>query len=41
MKALLADLESLTTDTASPEDFVDLGEVHAFAPETLDGECSA
>lgn len=41
VKALLADLETLTTDTASPEDFVDLGETHAFTPETLDGECSA
>jgi sulfite reductase (NADPH) hemoprotein beta-component len=41
VKALLADLEPLTTDTAAPEDFVDLGETHAFTPETLDGECSA
>jgi sulfite reductase (NADPH) hemoprotein beta-component len=41
VKALLADLESLTLDTASAEDFVDLGDTHTFAPETLEGECSA
>ena len=41
VKALLADLESLRADTASADDFVDLGDTQAFAPETLDGECSA
>jgi sulfite reductase (NADPH) hemoprotein beta-component len=41
VKGLLADLEGLTPDTATPEDFVDLGDTRAFAPETLDGECSA
>ena len=39
--ALLADLETLTVDSATPLDFVDLGETQAFAPEVLDGECSA
>jgi len=41
VKGLLADLEGLTPETATPEDFVDLGDTLAFAPETLDGECSA
>jgi sulfite reductase beta subunit-like hemoprotein len=41
LKAALADLESLTEDTADPLDFIDLAEDKAFAPEVLDGECSA
>jgi len=41
VKALLADLEKLTEADALPEDFIDLAEDHAFAPEVLDGECSA
>ena len=41
LKATLADLEVLTEHTAVPEDFIDLGESAAFAPEVLDGECSA
>jgi sulfite reductase (NADPH) hemoprotein beta-component len=41
MKALLADLERLSEADALPEDYVDLGEDRAFAPEVLDGECSA
>jgi hypothetical protein len=28
-------------DSAMPIDFVDLGETQTFAPEVLDGECSA
>jgi sulfite reductase (NADPH) hemoprotein beta-component len=40
VKALLADLEPLTPETARPEDFVDLAEDHAFAPETMEGECA-
>jgi sulfite reductase beta subunit-like hemoprotein len=40
VKALLADLEPLTAETAKPEDFIDLAEDHAFAPETMDGECA-
>ena len=39
--SLLADLASLTPDTATAADFVDLGESAEFTPETLDGECSA
>jgi sulfite reductase beta subunit-like hemoprotein len=41
VKDALADLEPLTDADARPEDFVDLGEDHAFAPEVMDGECSA
>jgi sulfite reductase beta subunit-like hemoprotein len=41
LKAALADLETLTEDTAEPSDFIDLAEEKAFAPEVLDGECSA
>jgi sulfite reductase beta subunit-like hemoprotein len=40
VKALLADLEPLTPEEAKPEDFVDLAEDHAFAPETSEGECA-
>ena len=41
VKTTLADLEALTDATAQPEDFIDLAEDHAFAPEVMDGECSA
>ncbi|HEV3486489.1 MAG TPA: hypothetical protein VG106_13855, partial [Vicinamibacterales bacterium] len=40
VKALLRDLETLTPETASPDDFVDLAEDTAFTPEVMDGECS-
>ena len=40
VKKLLADLEPLTPETVRPEDFVDLAEDHAFAPETSEGECA-
>jgi sulfite reductase beta subunit-like hemoprotein len=41
VKEVLADLERLTEETATPEDFIDLGELHAFAPEVMDGECAS
>jgi sulfite reductase beta subunit-like hemoprotein len=41
LKAALAGLETITEETAHPDDFIDLAEDHAFAPEVLDGECSA
>jgi sulfite reductase (NADPH) hemoprotein beta-component len=41
VKEVLSDLEHLTEADARPEDFIDLAEDHAFAPEVLDGECSA
>jgi sulfite reductase (NADPH) hemoprotein beta-component len=37
----LVDLEKLTADTATPDDYIDIGEDHSFTPEVLDGECSA
>jgi len=40
VKEALADLELLTEASASPSDFVDLGEADAFNPEVLEGECS-
>lgn len=40
VKRLLADLEPLSPDDARPEDFIDLAEDHAFAPETSEGECA-
>ncbi len=40
VKAAIADLESLTEETAVAEDFIDLGEVTAFSPEVMDGECA-
>ena len=41
VKIELADLERMTIDDVVPDDFVDLGEAGEFAPEVLDGECSA
>ena len=40
VKAAIADLEPLTEETAVAEDFIDLGEVTAFSPEVMDGECA-
>lgn len=40
VKTLLADLEPLRAEDAKPEDFIDLAEDHAFAPETSEGECA-
>ena len=28
-------------ETAKPEDVIDLAENHAFAPETMEGECAS
>jgi sulfite reductase beta subunit-like hemoprotein len=41
VKERLADLEHLTAADAQPEDYIDLAEDHEFAPEVMDGECSA
>ena len=41
VKAVLADLESLTANDARATDFVDLGEEAEFRVETMEGECSA
>jgi sulfite reductase beta subunit-like hemoprotein len=41
VKARLADLEKLQPGDAVAADFIDLAEATEFAPEVLDGECSA
>jgi hypothetical protein len=40
IKLLLADLEAMTTDAATPDDYVDLGETKTFVPEVTEGECA-
>jgi sulfite reductase (NADPH) hemoprotein beta-component len=40
VKTLLADLETLTAQSAGETDYVDLAETTAFRPETTDGECA-
>ena len=40
VKALLSDLESLTSETATETDYIDLAETTAFRPSTTDGECA-
>lgn len=40
VKAVLADLESMTSATATDADYIDLAETTAFRPETMDGECA-
>jgi len=40
VKALLSDLEALTSETANELDYVDLAETEAFRPETTAGECA-
>ena len=37
----LRDLEALKVEDAVPDDFVDLAETAEFAPEVMEGECSA
>ncbi|HJZ75227.1 MAG TPA: nitrite/sulfite reductase [Vicinamibacterales bacterium] len=41
VKATIGDLERLDAKDAGADDFVDLGEASEFAPEVMDGECSA
>ena len=41
VKATLADLERMTPEEATEQDFIDLAEVSAFNPQVMDGECSA
>jgi len=41
IKILLADLERMTADTASAEDYIDLAETKEFVPETMEGECAS
>jgi sulfite reductase (NADPH) hemoprotein beta-component len=37
----LKDLAELLATSMGPDDYIDLGETQAFAPEIMDGECSA
>ena len=37
----LKDLALLLPNETTDQDFIDLGETHTFAPEVMDGECSA
>jgi sulfite reductase (NADPH) hemoprotein beta-component len=41
VRLTLADLERMTLLDATPTDYVDLAESAEFAPEVMDGECSA
>jgi sulfite reductase (NADPH) hemoprotein beta-component len=38
---VLKDLAELVPQETTPEDFIDLGEDQAFAPEVMDGECAS
>jgi sulfite reductase beta subunit-like hemoprotein len=40
VKALLADLETFSSASASADDYVDLAETAAFTPEVMEGECA-
>jgi sulfite reductase (NADPH) hemoprotein beta-component len=41
VKDLLADLDRMTAEDATPEDFIDLGETRAFEVTAGEGECAA
>jgi len=41
VKALLNDLELMTIESATADDFIDLAETGEFTPEVMEGECSA
>ena len=41
IKALLADLDAMTAETAAPDDYIDLAETTQFVPETMEGECAS
>jgi sulfite reductase beta subunit-like hemoprotein len=40
LSSLLADLEPLPAEAASPEDFIDFAETGPFRPDTQEGECA-
>lgn len=40
VKALLAGLEAMTSNTTTDTDDIDLAETTPFRPETMDGECA-
>ena len=41
VKSVLSDLELMTPEMATADDFVDLAETSEFKPEIQEGECSA
>ena len=41
VKAVLHDLEELSTASAEPDDYIDLGETAGFRPDVQQGECAA
>ena len=41
VKQLLADLETMTSESAEPQDYVDLAETSEFRPQTMAGECAS
>ncbi|HEX9188906.1 MAG TPA: nitrite/sulfite reductase [Vicinamibacteria bacterium] len=41
VKEVLRDLEALTAEDGTPDDFVDIGDAGAFKVEAMEGECSA
>jgi len=41
VKALLNDLEQITPETATTDDFIDLAETGEFTPEVMEGECAS
>ena len=41
VKALLTDLEQLTPESATADDFIDLAETGEFTPEVMEGECAS
>jgi sulfite reductase beta subunit-like hemoprotein len=40
-KLLLADLEKMTAENSTPDDYIDLAETTQFVPETMEGECAS
>ena len=40
VSGLLADLESLSPETATPDDFIDFAETSPFRPDMQEGECA-
>jgi sulfite reductase (NADPH) hemoprotein beta-component len=41
IKLLLADLDRMTAESATPDDYIDLAETTQFVPETMEGECAS
>jgi sulfite reductase (NADPH) hemoprotein beta-component len=41
VRSVLSELERITPEELGPDDYVDIGDESEFAPEILEGECSA